>query len=493
MSQNPWFGAVLAVGSRNTVKKVHMTTTPARNPTEPRDIGSRLELMVDDYLIERMDGTRLQLQTPRPMPRAKSPLVGGYSTVIKDGDIYRAIYRSSNPAYHGKRYDGDPGEMTCYAQSVDGHEWTFPNLGLVEVAGSRANNTVLYESPASHTFSPFLDTRPGVRPEERFKALAGLHDEAVRVARSVDPAAIPAGVKGGLYAYASPDAIHWRRLSPEPVVPSAAAGDFGFDSQNVSFWSECEGYYVCYFRSWQMSDGKPFAWTPALKRSISRVTSPDFLNWSPPRALNPNEPDEHLYTNQTHPYFRAPHIYIATPTRFMANRGDSTDILFMTARGNAPYARLFKEAFIRPGLDFERWGNRANYVALNVVPTSPREMSIYHDHSGCRFVLRTDGFASVNAPHSGGEMLTRPLVFAGTELVINSSTSAAGSIRVEVQDANSAAIPGYGLEECPEIIGDRIEQPVAWKQGADVGHLAGRPVRLRFVMNDADLFALRFR
>jgi hypothetical protein len=383
--------------------------------------------------------------------------------------------------------------MTCYAESHDGHEWTFPQLGLVEVAGTRTNNVVLRETPASHTFSPFLDQRAGVPADERFKALAGLHEESVAKTRKTDPAAMPPDIKGGLYAYASPDAIHWRKLSPEPVIPSSAAGEFGFDSQNVSFWSEYEGCYVCYFRTWYMSDGGSFTWTPALKRTVARVTSKDFRNWGPTQLLSPNEPDEHLYTSQTQPYFRAPHIYIATPTRFMANRGESTDIMFMTARGSAPYSRIFKEAFIRPGLDSSRWGNRANYVALNVVPTSPQEMSIYNDHSGDRYVLRTDGFAAVNAPLAGGEMVTRPLYFKGSELVINYSTSAAGRVRVEIQDANGIPVPGYSLDDCPDIIGDKIEHTVAWKTGADVGRLAGRPVRLRFVMQDADLFALRFK
>lgn len=470
-----------------------MSNKPCSDSKQPCDIGSRLELMVDDYLIERLDGTRLQLQTPRQMPRAKSPLVGGYATVIKDGDLYRGIYRASEPSYLGQRFDGNRGETVCYAESVDGHEWTFPTLGLEEVAGSRENNVILRESPFSHTFAPFLDSRPGVPPEERFKALAGLHDESIRVARAQDPGAIAPDTKGGLYAFASPDAIHWRKLSPEPVVPSAAAGDFGFDSQNVSFWSEYEGCYVCYFRNWIMSDGQPFAWTPALKRSIARVTSPDYRNWGPTQILRPNEPDEHLYTSQTHPYFRAPHIYIATPTRFMANRGESTDIMFMTARSNAPYSRIFKEAFIRPGPDPDRWGNRANYVALNVVPTSAQEMSIYHDHSGFRYVLRTDGFASVNAPLAGGEIGTHPLQFTGTALVINYSTSAAGRIRVEIQDANGTPVPEYSLDECLDIIGDEIEHAVAWKHGTDLGQLAGQTVRLRFVMQDADLFAIRFR
>ena len=242
-----------------------------------------------------------------------------------------------------------------------------------------------------------------------------------------------------------------------------------------------------------MQNGQSFTWTADLLRTLRRVTSPDYRSWSAPQILFPNEPNEHLYTSQTHPYFRAPHIYIATPTRFMASRGDSTDILLMTARGDSPYTRTFKEAFIRPGPDPARWGNRANYVALNVVPTGPTEMSIYHDHSGLRFVLRTDGFAAVHAPYAGGEMLTRPFTFTGSELILNLSTSAAGSIRVEIQNAQGQPHPGFGLGDCNEIIGDEIARTVTWKQGSDVSALAGQSVRLRFAMKEADLFSLCFR
>jgi hypothetical protein len=203
-------------------------------------------------------------------------------------------------------------------------------------------------------------------------------------------------------------------------------------------------------------------------------------------------PGEHLYTSQTHPYFRAPHIYIATPTRFHQERGESTDILFMTARGNAPYDRTFREAFIRPGLDPERWGNRSNYAALNIVPTSPTEMSIYTSPFR-RFTLRTDGFASVHVGADAGEMITHPLRFSGKELVINYSTSAGGSVRVEVQDESGQPIPGFTLADSRNLVGDAIEQPVSWTKKSDVSSLASQPVRLRFVMQEADLFAMQFR
>lgn len=227
-------------------------------------------------------------------------------------------------------------------------------------------------------------------------------------------------------------------------------------------------------------------------RSVCRTTSPDFVNWTERVPLKPNLEEEHLYTTQTHPYFRAPHIYIATPTRFHPERGKITDILFMTARGNRRFDRSFAEAFIRPGIDKARWGNRGNYAVLNVVPTSPTEMSIYSSPFR-RFVLRTDGFVSVHAGAKKGEMTTHPVRFGGTKLVVNYSTSAGGQLQVELQDADGNALPGYELADCQGMYGDAIEQTVEWEKGNDVSLLAKRPVRLRFVLQDADLYAIQFR
>ena len=113
-------------------------------------IGSRLELFVDRHLVDEMESVEFRLHHPQKLPLPKSPLLGDYATVIKDGDLYRGYYRDVDPSYTGKRYSGDPGEITCYAESRDGHEWTFPTLGLFEVNGSRENNAILAKKP------PFL-------------------------------------------------------------------------------------------------------------------------------------------------------------------------------------------------------------------------------------------------------------------------------------------------------------------------------------------------
>jgi hypothetical protein len=457
---------------------------------QPVDIGSRRELFVDRLLIDRMDGVALRLHRPIKASRPKSPLPEHhYITVIQDedqnGELFRAYWRETNPDFPGPFHTGHAGEIVCYAESRDGHEWSFPKLGLHEVGGTRDNNVILANQPPLLTnFTPFLDTRPGVQAAERYKALGGYPGPGDKRGKS-EPG-------WGLFALVSADGIHW--TTKNEVIRYQPQWRHAFDSQNVSFWSTAEQQYVCYFRTW----------TPSERlRSISRTTSSNFETWSKPVAMHPNLAGEHLYTNQTQPYFRAPHIYIATPTRFVPDRGDApgydrkdvnaTDILFMSTRaGSAKYDRVFTEAFIRPGLDAERWRNRSNYVALNVVPTGPTEMSIYH-RSGNRYVLRTDGFVSVNAGSQPGELITHPLIFSGKKLHLNLSTSAVGLVQVEMQDDSGKPIPGFTLEDCPIAYGDGIDLAVQWKNGRDLTSLAGKPVKIRFLMKECDLFSFQFQ
>jgi len=140
------------------------------------------------------------------------------------------------------------------------------------------------------------------------------------------------------------------------------------------------------------------------------------------------------------------------------------------------------------------------YIGVGIVPTGPSEMSVYYmenyQHPSARLrrgALRLDGFVSVNAPWRGGEFVTRPLTFAGKELFLNRATSVSGSIRVEVQDTVGRPLEGYHLCDSAEIFGDETERVVSWREGSDASALADEPVRLRFVMKDADLFAMRFR
>ena len=67
------------------------------------------------------------------------------------------------------------------------------------------------------------------------------------------------------------------------------------------------------------------------------------------------------------------------------------------------------------------------------------------------------------------------------------------AVRVEVQEADGKPAPGFMLDDCSELMGNEIERAVTWRRGGGgLSSLAGKPLRLRFVMKDADLFAMRF-
>lgn len=463
----------------------------------PLELGAHRELFIDRYLIDSLRGAALRLHEPRDeggVLKFDAPWEGehcGYATLIRDGARVRLYYRGM-PA--GVK-DGTAGEVTCVAESDDGLRWTKPELGLFEVRGTKANNVVLANDPPfSHNFSPLLDPRPDCPAGERYKALAGIS-------------------KTGLFAFVSPDGLHWCKLRATAVIPTKAPFKFSwmFDSQNLAFWSEAEQKFVCYFRVYEGV------------RRIARTESRDFVNWTAPALMTyltegHESPLEELYTNQTEPYFRAPQIYLAVCARFVPGRQaitdaeatalkvvkgyqkDVSDAVFMSTRGGSVYERTFLSSFIRPGIGAHHWVSRNNYPALGMIQTSPTELSLYVNQDYAqptahlrRYSLRLDGFASVHVPYEGGEMTTKLLRFRGKRLELNFSTSAVGGIRVEIQNETGQPIEGFAADDCMEILGNEIARLVHWKNEPDVAALAGKPIRLRFVMKDCDLFSLCFQ
>jgi hypothetical protein len=182
------------------------------------DVGSDRQLFVDRYVIEQQRDVVLKLHEPVKQPLADSPLPPRfYMTVLKDEDesgvLYRAYWRGVDPSYDGPTHSGHPGEVYRYAESRDGHEWEMPNLGMHEIAGTRENNVVLANMPPFlHNFSPFIDTRPGIDPSERYKALAGYPGSGNKHQLRGDELK-----DRGLHAFVSTDGFHWKRRGE--VIP----------------------------------------------------------------------------------------------------------------------------------------------------------------------------------------------------------------------------------------------------------------------------------
>lgn len=487
----------------------------------PIDIGDRLELLVDRHLIERTQGVDFRLHEPRP---AETSIVfdrdwegntSAYASLMKMEGGFRMYYRGhSLPSYAtagtlqpGEKIVPEHDETVCFIESRDGIKWERPNLGLVEFNGSRENN-IVWMGRGAHNFFPFRDRNPDARPEEAYKAVASF-----RPAGSPPPPASSADARTqyeyfqrsdthpALYFFTSPDGIRWKQASAEPIIRDGA-----FDSLNVAFWDEIRREYVALYRDFENGI-----------RSFKFARSADFRTWTKGQWADfGTVPRFHLYTIAAAPYERAPHLYLGIPRRYLPWRTyfremdretpGVSDALFMSSRDGVKWT-LFPEAFINPGPNPRNWSHRANTPLPGFVQTSDSEMSLFieRDYTFAsnrveRMVLRTDGFVSLRAGYPGGEWISKPVVFRGSQLFLNYSTSANGSIRIEIQDAASGQpIPGFVLEDSPVIFGDRISGAVDWghQKGmtdrSPLRALQGRAVRLRFVMKEADLYSLQFR
>ncbi len=503
------------------------------------DIGSRLELMVDNHLVDRLVGA-IDFRLHQPIPREVIHPIEGeagvedsyrYMTVFRDNDIYR-MYYGVLKVREGRAVKGH--ERICMAESRDGIDWHTPRVGLFEYEGSSDNNIVWMEDDHERYgvsgFAPFRDENPDCPAEWRYKAVA------------------EAGPRGkarlggnGLLAIGSPDGVNWSMIDPGLIVRPGSEIS-GFDSHNLAFWDAVRGEYRLYRRA-SFREG-PLG----VFRDVLTYTSKDFLRWEGPQRLSyPGAAPEQLYTNNIIPYFRAPHLFVGFPARYVQRpmspaiadlpeverrmalirssgvepdfnnpTGEGgerigttlTDTLFMSSRDGVEFKR-WGEAFVRPGLRHrDNWFYPDNFQNWGIVTTpsaiedAPDELSFYLSE-GCRrpgrpnvcrrYTLRVDGFVSLHASAAGGEMVTKPLKFSGRELVVNFSASAAGSVGVELRDEHGWPIPGFGFGDGVELLGDALERRVRWKSGDDLSQMIRTPVRVCFRLADADLFSFCFR
>jgi hypothetical protein len=462
---------------------------PAAEPpsakSTPIELGSRRELFVDELLIDQLTGAALTMHKPEPRDVAivcDAPWEGNtsaYYTLFEDDGLFRMYYRGSH-SLEGRK--AAHRELTCYAESRDGIAWVKPKLGLYEFSGSKDNNIVWYGPGGTHNFSPFKDTNPGSQPQAKYKALAG------------GTTTIDGKKKSCLHAYHSADGLRWTKTSDEPVITDGA-----FDSQNIAFFDDLRREYRAYWRYFTESAPTEEGRKRERVRAIRTATSKDFLRWENQADLTYGDaPNEHLYTNAIVPYPRAPHLFIGFPTRFQPKTQQVEPVL-MSSRDGVSFKRWPSE-LIPITAPQDRDGNRSNYMTRGLLqlPGQDRELSVYATEAYYagpgsrvrRFAYRMDGFVSVRAGAEGGELVTKPLTFTGSALSLNLKSK--GATRVEVQDVHGQPKPSFAADDCTPLTGDSVAQIVAWK-GGSLSSLAGQPVRLRFILKDADLFALQFQ
>lgn len=440
---------------------VHLLPTMCA-AAEPANVGDRLELFVDDFLIGDTTGdVRQQLMLPQPKDvvfTTDEPWEGntsGYYSLFQDDGLYRMVYRGWQ---HDRQMKAVHPEVTCYAESGDGIQWKKPKLNLFEWKGSKQNN-IVWLKPGTHNFTAFRDTNPAAPASARYKALGG--------------------GRGGLLPFESPDCIHWKLTQDAPVITNGA-----FDSQNLAFWDEDRHEYRAYWR--YFGDGV---------RAIRTATSQDFITWENEADLTytAGTPNEHLYTNAIQKYFRAPHLYVGFPTRYEP-KSQQVEPVLMTSRDGVLFHR-YADPVVPRTAPKDRNHNRSNYMTWGLfqLPGRPNEVSVYATENYYeptpgrvrRFVYRVDGFVAMRSGDAGGRLTTRPLRYRGSSLQLNYVVQEGGSLHVEALDASGGVI---GVSK--PLTGDAIDATVVWEQKPN---LTDGVVTLRFTMKNADIYSLRFQ
>jgi hypothetical protein len=465
------------------------------------DLANHRQLFIDGRLIESSRGVRVVVNPPAklgPVLRPERPWedksLGFCASVIEDEGTLKLFYESWSTR----------GTFVCLALSRDGLRWERPSLGILEIDGSKDNNCVYRDTGEAVVF---LD--PHGKPEERYKMVA-VQDW-------------PKPETGGLYVHTSPDGLHWK-AGPRvfDLVP---------DTANQAAWDRQRGKYVAYVRKWD-----PL-------RKVGRIEMDDILQPWPnerlgdqayfiwgqdsiavpsreiPTAFGYDEQDPAVsdhYNPAVVEYPYAPEVYLSFPSAYMhfpeppvgeyGNDG-LLDIQLAVSRDGVTFHRPERRPYVPLGLAGEP-DSASNYMAVGMarvgdylyqyygaydethgLPESRQQMPI-----GCFCALRQrlDGFCSLDADWAGGEFTTPVVSFTGSRLVLNIDTSAMGVCRVELLDAEGRPLPGFEASACDEIRGNFIDHTVTWQGQSDVSGFAGRPVRLRFLLRAAKLYALGF-
>ena len=509
--------------------------------TAVKNIGSRRELFVDDFLIQSTTA-KLTLQKPTRKGvcfRFDGPYDGTgncYPILVKDGDTLRMYYCALwVTSFDGKKFlqltedkSGAYHQLkkvySCCIESKDGINWTRPSIGTVEYDGSKDNNIVMTGSP-HETLVPFIDTNPACKDDERYKAFESVEFGTGRT-------------------HKSPDGYHWK---PMPLH----APRLGYDGANVTFWDELRQKYWGYFRNWHdkpdwlgydldSTDKKKLAESGKghfeaindCTRGLGVCESEDYINWSKCEMLDfGGSPYIPLYNNSIVQYYRAPHIFMGFPRRYVERKSWSpsydqlpdpthrrnrmgfhprhglalTDCLFMSSRDGRRWKRT-DEAYLAAGIyNDNNWIYGDCYLSVGMCETKaelkgePNEISMYtmenhwKDYKNlCRYTIRQDGFMALCADAKGHITFTKLFTFDGRKLTLNVSTSAMGKMKVEMQDDRGKVIEGYSLSDCDEIFGDRLDYVVSWNGLSDVSSLAGKAIRMRFYMGEVNLFSFKF-
>lgn len=480
-----------------------------------RDIGSRRQLFIDDYLIASMENLKRSFHAaekhgpPVMVPEhpwegvgtAPWPSVYVFGDVIWDDEqqIYRMWYTTATKDSKGQH-------ATLYATSEDGIRWHKPqDLGIVEYEGSSANNILIQNC----TPETVLKREDEPDPEKRYQLFT--YDRNVNA-----------------YAWRfSPDGLHWGKPVPVPVFRGM------YDMANVAYDKTKKSYVLAIkerhsgtyrhpvlgkhpgvnFRRWYMTTSEDtHNWTPRVDMlgDFDEIDKTLYMEGEGCAMLNTYGVSLYAYHGV---YLGIQWMFRITDTAGFWNcHGGPMDGRLLFSRDWSKPLQIPSREFIVPrGRKGEwDWGmicGIANRPVKN--PTGDQWWYYYGGWDGghgtskrkaCIGIakFRVDGFASIDTFGTEGALRTPSLKFAGTKLNLNidatgqDTSGTKNYVKAELLDEGGHAIEGYSHSDCDPIHANSVDHVVTWKGNSDVSQLAGRVIRVKIYMKGAELYALQF-
>ncbi len=536
-----WFTLAVHTGVGDDLSLAGSSATGS-SPTGsiPIDIGSRKQLFVDDYLIEASEGVEFLMNRPRmdgqvlltndhsweSRPRM---YLNAYGSVLKENGIVRLWYDLWERDEEMNGMHGREG----YAESNDGLQFTKPIQNQYEVYGSKENNIVLPGSIGGTA----VWTDSHAPPAHRYKTQAKVYPS------------------GKFIMHSSPDGLHWKQFAQIDSVPddvdtqSIVFWDPHIDRYVLytRFWKshrhQTAEKPADYRAVRRMESDDLIHW---VNQVIVLEPNQDDIDRHNTSTTPPGKPPLDYYGACVFPYGDE-QLYIMLAEAYwhwIPRRFRGRDL----GPEGGPATIDVRLAVSRDGIHFQRMGNWAPFMALGpegrfdsrsvwVLPNPVRmgdELWIYYcgtnrDHNDVidpvsrgtfpldpnnvvlddlvidpeyggkvlsgigRAVLRLDGFVSADTDHRGGQLTTPLLTFNGKRLELNVDTSGGGLVEVELLDQQGHPIPGFTREDVLPVNGNSVRMPVRWKgANSDVSQLAGKPIKVRFLMRECKLYAFQF-
>ena len=451
------------------------------------DISLGRQLFVDDFLIAHSTVKRVWHQAeyypanPVFFPEEEWEMTaeGAVAAPFSDGVWYDESDSKFKMWYMAGGRGYETGFVTCYAESADGITWTRPFLNYVKGTNivlkglNRDSNTIWIDKTESN-------------PNLRFKMFVVAEGKS----------------HWGYHYYTSSDGKYWRSVNESGKVAD----------RSTVFYNPFRGVWV-----WSLRHNIRLS-SSVLVRGRDYMEDADVLAGNKKAFANlesfwfgpwPDEPKHPVYKDVQPAIYNldaigyeslmlgvfsswaGPENGVCVSDRVIKRnqlllgysrdgwswfRGDFTPFCAVDDNTDAWNNGNIQSAVGSPlivgdKLYFYMSGRRLNEAKKEVISTGLA-------------TLRRDGFASMSG---SGEVVTEILKYSGNYLFINAAVR--GSMTVELLDENGGVIPGFSAGECNVVKTDGCKIMVSWKEHSDIRSLNGRNLKIKFQLEDADLYS----